>query len=334
MLGGTASLAVRTTAYAVTVWFALTLNFLLPRVAPGDPLDYVIGPEAEVLSDEERAAVLGEFGLDEGWTSQYVAYVAGLFRGELGTSLRYGRPVIQLLRDRLPWTLLLILPAIVLSAVLSVALGVWVASHRGKAREAGTITAVLAFDSVPAFWLGMVAVAVFSVQLGWLPSFGAVPLVPPEGWLGWAPGVAVHLVLPLGTLVLASVGHLFLLARGSVQNALAEDYVVTAHALGVAPRRVLFSHVLPNALLPLYTSVTLSLGGVFGGAVLIETVFAYPGVGRLLYDAVSARDYPLLQGTFLLVVLGVVTANWLADVTYAWVDPRVRRTQRARGTAH
>ncbi len=314
----------RSGQYLLVVWAALTLNFLLPRMAPGDPLDYLIGPEAEILDDGQREAVLAEFGLDRPLPRQYVDYLGGLVVGDLGISLRYGRSVSAILVERIPWTLLILVPSILISTLLATALGTLAASRRGGRADGSLVAVTLMIDSLPAFWIGMVLIAVFAVRLQWLPSFGAVPFDPADGALGQALEIGRRAVLPIATMVIGSLGHTFLLARASVLTALGEDHVLMAHAKGLRPRRVLFGHVLRTALLPVYTSVTLSFGSILGGAVLIETVFAYPGLGRLVFEAVAARDYPLLQGAFVLTALGVIAANWLADATYPRFDPRVR----------
>lgn len=305
------------------MWVTLTLNFLLPRLAPGTPLEYLIGPEAEVLDDAQRAEVLSEFGLDRPIAAQYGAYLVGLTRGDLGVSLRYGRSVSRILLERAPWTLLILVPSLLLSTLIATLLGTWAASRRGGRGDAGLVAGTLLVDSVPAFWIGMVLIAVFAVRLRWFPSFGAQPF-DGVGGVRQLVEIARRTVLPIATLVIGSLGHTFLLARASVLTTLGQDHVLMAHAKGLTPRRVLFGHVLRTALLPVYTSVTLSFGSILGGAVLIETVFAYPGLGRLVFEAVSARDYPLLQGAFLLTALGVILANWIADLTYPLLDPRVR----------
>ncbi len=311
--------------YALVIWAVITLNFALPRLAPGDPLEYVMGGELETLTQDQRQRLQAELGLSGSVLRQYSDYVAGLTRGDLGLSLRYGRPVRDVLAERLPWTLLLAVPAALLSLLLGVVLGAAAALRRGQRRDATLLTVTLVADALPAFWIGMVLLAVFSVRLGWFPSFGATPLVPTADLWSQALQVMRHGALPLTTLVLASLGHTFLLTRGSLSTALDEDYVFMAQAKGLSERAIILRHALPNALLPLYTHFALSLGGLAGGAVLVETVFAYPGVGRLIFEAISARDYPLIQGAFLLVALGVIIANALTDLTYPLIDPRIRR---------
>ncbi len=315
----------RLAQYALVVWIALTLNFALPRLAPGDPLDYVFGQEVNTLTPAQKEQVLRELGLDRPVMEQYVGYFTGIVRGDLGRSIRYRAPVMEVLLDRIRWTLALIVPALILKALIGTVLGAVAAWRRGSSRDLGLLTTMLVLDSMPAFWTGMILISVFAVQLGWLPSFGATPLGANDDPLTLAVEIGRRLVLPVTTITLATVGAVFLLARASMLTTLGEDYVMMAQAKGLSERDVVLRHALRNALLPVYTSLTLSLGVLASGAVVVETVFSYPGLGRVIYEGVLARDYPLLQGAFLLVTVGVVGANLLADLTYPLLDPRVRR---------
>lgn len=310
--------------YGVTLWVALSLNFALPRLAPGDPLEFLIGPELNTLTEAQRGAVTRELGLDRPLIVQYGRYFTSAARGDLGRSIRYGLPVSDVLLDRLRWTLLLLVPALVLSALLGITLGTLAAWRRGRPADAALLMGALAVDGLPAFWIGMVLIAIFVGTLGWLPSFGAVPPDAAPGTLAYAAGIAQRLILPLTTLTLAGFGGTFLLTRAAMLTTLGEDYVPFAEARGVRERGIVFRHALRNALLPVYTSVALSVGALVSGAVVVETVFGWPGLGRVIFDAVAARDYPLLQGAFVFVVLGTVLANLAADLTYPLVDPRVR----------
>ena len=321
--------AVRLAQSALAIWIALTLNFALPRLAPGDPVDYLFGPEVNTLTPGQRQQVRHQLRLDRPVSEQYAGYFAGILRGDLGRSVRFRAPVIDVLADRLPWTLLLIVPALLLKTIIGVSLGAFAAWRRGSGRDIGLLTAMMAIDSMPAFWTGMILISVFAVQLGWLPSFGAMSLAVTASPLTLALGIGRRMILPVTTLTLASVGAVFLLTRASMLTTLGEDYVLMAQARGLPEGRVVFGHALRNALLPVYTSLTLSLGALASGVVVVETVFSYPGLGRVIYEGVLARDYALLQGAFLLVTVGVVGANLLADMTYPLLDPRVRRPGRS-----
>lgn len=318
-------IAARLAQYALVVWIALTLNFALPRLAPGDPLDYLFGPEVNALTSDQRQQVLRELHLDRSTPEQYVHYLAGILQGDLGRSIRFRAPVSEVLSDRLPWTLLLVVPALVLKTTIGIALGAFAAARRGSRRDLGLLAGMLAIESMPAFWTGMMLISLFAVSLGWLPSFGAMPLVGSDGPLVAAFEIGRRMILPVTTITLATVGAVFLLTRAAMFTTLAEDYVLMARAKGLSERRVVLGHALRNALLPVYTNLTLSLGVLASGTVVVETVFSYPGLGRVIYEGVLARDYALVQGAFLLVTLGVVGANLLADLTYPLLDPRVRR---------
>ena len=316
---------IRLAQCAFVIWIALTMNFALPRMAPGEPLDYLIGQEVHTLTPAQKQQVLREFGLDRSVAAQYIGYFAAILSGDFGRSVRFREPVFDVIADRIPWTLLLILPALVLKTIIGTILGALAAARRGSRRELGLLTCMLSLDSMPAFWTGMILISVFAVQLGWLPSFGAMPLAAGGGSLTLALEIGRRMILPVTTITMATIGAVFLLARATMLTTLDEDYVRMARAKGLSERRVILRHALGNALLPVYTGLTLSLGALASGAVVVETVFSYPGLGRVIYEGVLARDYPLLQGAFLLVTVGIVVTNLLTDVTYPLLDPRIRR---------
>jgi len=323
------SIAGRVGQYALVLWAAATLNFALPRLAPGDPVVYVYGGDAQALSEAQLQQLRVTFGLDRSLPEQYAAFWAGLLRGDLGLSVQDSRPVVDVLAERLPWTLALVGTATVLAFLLGSLLGAWSAWRRGSKRDAGTVSGVLALDAMPGFWIGMVLIAVFSVQLGWFPSYGAVALGG-QG-LPWLGEVLLRMALPVTTLVLAGLGGFFLLARAAMVGVLDEPFLRLARAKGLRERRVALVHGLRTALLPVFTNLALAAGALLSGAVVVETVFAYPGLGALIFEAVTARDYPLLQGAFLLTTVGVVGANLLADLVYPLLDPRLRRGRVAVG---
>lgn len=316
--------------YVLVLWVAGTLNFALPRLAPGDPVAYVYGGDAQALSERQLAALRETFGLDRSLAEQYAGFWTGLLRGDLGTSVQDSRPVVDVLAERLPWTVALVGTATALAFVLGSLLGAWAAWRRGSKRDAAVTSAVLALDAMPGFWIAMVAVAVFAVQLGWFPSYGAVALGG-QG-LDAAGEVVSRMVLPVATLALAGIGGFFLLARAAMVGVLDEPFVRLARAKGLRESRVAVVHGLRTALLPVFTNLALAIGALLSGAVVIETVFAYPGLGSLIFEAVTVRDYPLLQGAFLLVTVGIVGANLLADLAYPLLDPRLRRVRAPRGT--
>ncbi|HEX2064892.1 MAG TPA: ABC transporter permease, partial [Acidimicrobiales bacterium] len=304
------------------------INFALPRLAPGDAIDYLLPPEQTgSLTPQQRAQVLAQFGLDEPVPTQFRDYLSGLAQGDLLYSVRYGRPVKDLLAERVGWSALLVGGAVVLSTLIGALLGFRSAWRRGTARDAGVLSGVMLIDSMPSFFVGMLFILVFSVQFELLPIFGALPTVDASGFQLLVE-VGKRLILPLTTLTLAHLGPVYLVSRSALVSELQEDYVFMAEAKGLAERQVR-RHAERNALLPVSTVTLIGLGALVGGAAVVETVFSYPGLGRLIYESVLARDYPVLQGAFLLLAIGVVLANFVNDVIYPLLDPRVRRPQGA-----
>ncbi|ELZ78929.1 MULTISPECIES: ABC transporter permease [Haloferax] len=308
--------------YGATLLAALTVNFALPHLAPGDPLRYVVGQAVADLSAAQRRELLATYGLDQPLHIQYVDYLLGIVRGDLGSSVMFGRPVAAVILEHLPSTLVLVGLTLVVSTLVGTLLGAWSAWNEGSETDAALLTALVAANSTPAFWVGMLFVSVFAFRLGWFPSYGIASVAGTTGVFDTLVDRAMHLALPLATLTLARTGGIYLVARGSVLTTTDADFVRFERAKGLSERAILFRHALPNALLPIYTRFTLQLGTLVGGAVVVETVFSYPGLGMLVYDAALARDYPLLQGAFLVLTVTVIAANVLADLTYPLVDPR------------
>ncbi len=311
--------------YALVVLVAVSLNFAIPRLAPGTPIDYLVPSEqVATITPEQRERVLAQFGLEKPLAEQYWLYLTGIFQGDLGYSTQQGRPVVDMLLERLPWTLVLVGGAITLSLIIGAGAGFLSAARRGGRMEVGGLAFFMFLDSMPPFWIGMLLLVLFSGYLNLLPVFGALPLTGAGGGFGLTFEVAQRLVLPLLTLTLVRAGWLFLVARSSLAGELSEDYIVMAEAKGLSRRRVVLGHGVRNALLPLMTAVAVEAGTVVGGATVVETVFSYPGLGRLIYESVLSRDYPVLQGAFLLLAVGVIAANFLADLLYPIIDPRTR----------
>ncbi len=311
--------------YALVVLVAVSLNFAIPRLAPGTPIDYLVPSEqVATITPEQRERVLAQFGLEKPLAEQYWLYLTGILQGDLGYSTQQGRPVVDMLLERLPWTLVLVGGAITLSLIVGAGAGFLSAARRGGRMEVGGLAFFMFLDSMPPFWIGMLLLVLFSGYLNLLPVFGALPLTGAGGDFGLTFEVAQRLVLPLLTLTLVRAGWLFLVARSSLAGELSEDYIVMAEAKGLSRRRVVLGHGVRNALLPLVTAVAVEAGTVVGGATVVETVFSYPGLGRLIYESVLSRDYPVLQGAFLLLAVGVIAANFLADLLYPIIDPRTR----------
>lgn len=310
--------------YVLVLLVASSLNFMLPRLMPGSPLLNLGGTEPELLSGADRAKLQAEFGLDKPLPLQYLQYISGLLSGNLGYSFQKRLPVAGIILGRIGWTLLLTISALILATLLGILLGTLAGWRRGGKTDLALTSLSVFIESIPSFWLGMTLVAIFSVQLQLFPSFGAVtPWVSKSGW-EWLVDMLLHLALPLTTLTLVSFPSTYLIMRASLSSTLGENYIQVARAKGVSERRLALRHAMPNALLPVATVFTLNLGFAVGGATVIETVFSYPGLGRLLYEAVLSRDYPLIQGVFLVLTVSVVAANMLADLIYPLLDPRVK----------
>ncbi|MCG6862880.1 MAG: ABC transporter permease [Chromatiaceae bacterium] len=293
---------------AVQVVFGVcTLVFLLIHLVPGDPVEAMLGESARPA---DRQALREALGLDQPLFEQYLRYLGGLARLDLGQSFQFQRPVTDLLAERAPPTLELAGAALALALVLAVPLGVLAARNRGGALDSGAMGFSLLGISIPNFWLGPLLILVFSLWLGWTPVSGR------DG--------PVSLILPAVTLGTGLAAVLARMVRSSVLEVLGEDFVRTARAKGLPETAVMWHHALRNAWLPVLTLVGLQLGGLLGGAVITETVFAWPGVGSLLVEAIQNRDYPVVQASVLLVSLAYVLVNTLTDLIYAWVDPRIR----------
>ncbi len=310
--------------YGLVLLITLVINFSLPRLMPGSPLELLAGEDVGRLTTEERQEVMSRHALDQPVHQQFIIYLGQLGQGDLGYSYRQNRPVSTIIWERLPWTLLLTGSALVLSSIIGVIFGTLAAWRRGRFSDVGSMSLFIFLDSMPSFWLGMILVALFGARLRWFPVFGA--RTPFADYTGWAALVDVlhHLALPLLTLTLVTIAGLFLIIRYSTLETLGEQYITVARAKGLPERLIIFRHVLRNAMLPGITVFMLSLGYVVSGTTVIETVFAWPGLGRLMFEAVIQRDYPVLQATFMVVTVCVIIANFVADLLYPLADPRVR----------
>ncbi|KQP54038.1 ABC transporter permease [Agreia sp. Leaf283] len=302
-----------------TIWFAVTVTFLLLRLLPGDPALAVASPN---MTEEARAALLTQYGLDQPLIVQYGLYMWQMLQGNFGVSFTQSVPVMDVLLQRLPWTLLLTFTALVITVLVGIPLGVLAASKRGKVLDKIIQVIGVTGQSIFVPSIGVLLLFVFGLSLKWLPIGGAYDT--DAYGMDWYASVARHLVLPAVSLMLIQLGSYVLTMRSTLIEALGEDYVTLAKANGLPYRRILWKHALRNALLPTTTLIGLQLGFLVGGAVLTETVFAYPGIGRGIYEAVTQLDFPVLQGAFLLLAITVVVANMLTDIVYGFLDPRVK----------
>jgi ABC-type dipeptide/oligopeptide/nickel transport system permease component len=303
----------------VTVFVAVTINFVLFRLAPGNAVSNL--SRVPHATPELRLAIRREFGLDKSKFQQYVIYLKQLGHGNLGVSFQNQQPVSKNLRTELGNTVPMVLLGTVFAVILGTFVGVIAAWRRGTFIEGAGVSSALAFYAMPTHWLGLMLVILFA---GTFPSGGMTNdfLINPTWWEHFK-DVLDHMFLPALTLALVLFGQYALIARSSMLETLGEDYILTARAKGLAPWAIVRKHALRNALLPITTLVALSLGYIVAGAILIETVFSWPGIGRAVYDAVLARDYPMLQGAFLILTISVVFFNLVADLLYFKLDPRI-----------
>lgn len=318
--------------YAITLWATVSLNFLLPRLMPGDPRTIFI-EKIMRRGGEITPAMLNSidiiFGMDDAsmW-SQYVSYWGGILRGDLGvSSSMFPAPVSELIGAALPWTVVLVGTATVISFVLGVTIGAFAGWKRGTAADA-IIPGMTLLQSVPYFWLALIFVSVFSVSLGWFPIIGGYSMrdfpAGPELSLAFIASAVEHALLPALTIVIASVGGWVLGMRNMMVSTLSEDYVVTAEAKGLKKSRIFVWYAGRNAALPSLAGFGITLGFVVAGSIVMEQVFSYPGVGKLLMTAVQDKDFALMQGVFLVITVTVLMANFVMDMIYGFIDPRVR----------
>jgi ABC-type dipeptide/oligopeptide/nickel transport system permease component len=290
-----------------SLWLVLTLVFLMIHIVPGDPVEQMLG---EGAAPGQITELRHSLGLDQPIGRQYVHYLVQLAHGDLGKSLKFGAPVRGVILERYPATLALSFLSLLVCAAIAIPAGVLAAHRRGKTPDRAVGIFTLFGLAFPNFALGPVLILIFSIELGWLPVSGR--------------GSALNYVLPAATLGAALAAILTRMVRGAMLEELSADYVRTARAKGLSASAVLFRHAFRNALIPIITILGLQFGTLLAGTIVTETIFSWPGIGRLTVQAISARDYPLLQGCILVIAVSYVVVNLLTDVLYSFIDPRVR----------
>jgi peptide/nickel transport system permease protein len=309
----------------LTLALIATINFILVRAAPGDPVSVLAGESG--ASDPQFVAQLrAQFGLDQPLGTQLVTYLGKVARFDLGFSYRQQQPVLKLILDRLPATLLLTGTAFMLSLIFGITLGALSARRAGTWVDSLITLFALIFYATPLYWLALMAVLVFTVQLDWLPGFGFMTVGAGLSGFALALDIAKHLLMPALVLALFYMAVYTRMTRAAMLEVIHMDFIKTARAKGLKPHRILRAHVLRNALLPVVTLAGIQAGSMIGGAVLTETVFAWPGIGRLMFDALLQRDYSLLLGSFLITAAMAVLFNLITDLVYTIVDPRIELT--------
>ena len=310
-----------------TLVMVAVLNFILFRVVPGDPATLLLAGSRSGISQAQIQSVRNEWGLDRPlFPDQLVAYMESTVRGDLGYSFKYrGEKVTDLLIQRLPATIVLVGLAQILAIAAGLYLGAIAGWRRGRGVDRVVTNTSLVLYATPYFWLGMVLVLIFSTGLGWFPPSGLFTTgVTAADPVAWIVDGASHLVLPVTAVGLGLLGQYVLVTRAAIGEVLTEDYMVTARAKGLREGQMLARHAFQNGMLPVITLVTLNLGYIVAGTITAEAVFGWPGVGALTVEALNARDYPVLQGIFLLLGTSIVLANMFADIVYGVLDPRVR----------
>lgn len=314
----------------IVLWVIATILFLLFRLAPGNPMAAFIAP---TFNEDQKQALLARFGLDKPLGEQYLLFLGNLLRADFGDSFFQSRPVVQLINGVLPNTLYLTFTSLIVAYIVGVVGGMVLAWQRGKPLEKVGIVFTLMTRAAPEFWIGMILLAIFAFRLRWLPSSGTAnagtiyaselaKLTSADFWR--------HMILPTFTLALYLHGLPLLLMRSNMLEVLDQDFITMGRLAGFSERRLMVRHAARNALLPVLTALTLGIGYSIGGDVVIENVFGWPGLGRLLVQAVSASDYPLAQGAFFIIAVFVVLLNFLADIFYSLLDPRVGASEQAR----
>ncbi|GAA1827628.1 ABC transporter permease [Agromyces salentinus] len=314
--------------YVITFWAAVTINFFIPRIMPGDPVRALIAKNQGRISTDAEAALRTLFGLEKETTlwQQYLDYWGLILRGDLGTSFAYfPTPVADVIAGAIPWTIGLVGIATIISFTIGTVIGSGIGWRRGTWADS-LLPISTFFSAVPYFWLALIAITIFSVTLGWFPASGSYDrsLVPTFSW-EFIGSVIYYGTLPALTIVISSISGWILGMRNMMVTVSSEDYVTVAQAKGVSERTVLFGYAARNAILPQVSSFALSLGFIVGGTLIMEIVFSYQGIGYYLFTAVAAKDYPLMQGIFLVITVAVLFANIVADFVYGVLDPRTRQ---------
>lgn len=300
----------------------IVFNFFLIHLAPGDPIQALVGefPAPESYIAEMRKV----FGLDQPLYIQLLLYLKNILTGDLGFSFYYRQPVLNVILNRVPATLQLMLPALIFSAVIGILLGI-LSARKPYSLADHTVTVFALFGyCVPAFWLGQMLMAAFAIELGWLPSQGIKTVGADLEGFSLVLDRAAHVALPFAALAIRHLAVNARMMRSSMLEVAYEDFVTVARAKGLDEKDVIARHMVPNALMPVVTIIGVDVGFLFTGSVLVETVFGWPGIGRLMYESIVKRDYPVLMGNFLITTALVVVVNLIVDLIYVWLDPRVK----------
>ncbi|SHE97399.1 peptide/nickel transport system permease protein [Caldanaerobius fijiensis DSM 17918] len=314
----------------ITILFSLSVTFVVIHFMPGNPvetlaMDMMRNQGLDYQDAYSKAKALLNYDPDVPLLNQYIKYVAGILRGNLGESMSYRKPVTSVIAGALPWTLFILSISLLVSFVIGISLGMYIAWKRKTIIDPMISVYASIAGSLPDFIVGLILIIIFAVNLKWLPSRGPYDSSVIPGFnSGYIISVIEHAILPISAYVLTSLGSWALTMKGNAISILGEDYIMAAKARGLPDRRIITTYVGRNALLPLITNLAISFGMMFGGSPLIENIFVYPGIGYFLNQAVGRRDYPLMQGMFFMITIAVVLANLIAEILYNVLDPRIR----------
>lgn len=298
------------------------LVFVAIRLVPGDSITSMLGTEAGLLTPQQRQSLAEYFGIDQSWVVQYGRWILGLFHGNLGISVTYGKPVLEVVLARFPLTLELSMLSMVIALLIGMPAGIYAATHKQKASDLVVRIFAMIGQSMPNFVFGLLLIFMLSVWFGMLPTMGTYTAL----WVDPLENLS-QLILPAFTLGFSFAASVTRISRAAMLDVLSEDYVRTARARGVSQRNVIWRHALPNALIPVVTLSGVEFGYLLGGAVLVEQIYALPGLGRMVLDAILQRDYALVQGSVLFIALNFMLVNLFVDMIYVALDPRVRLGQ-------
>jgi peptide/nickel transport system permease protein len=315
--------------YLITFAAVLALNFFLPRAMPGNPISALLGPDSQVslsLDPEIKEQLLKYYQLDLPLYKQYLHYLGETCKGKLGWGIYFQQPVADLIKNRAKWSLFLIIVSSLLSLFIALPLAARSAMHRGKRIDTGLLTSSLILMSIPVFLLAMGVVVIFSVKLNWLPLAGAMSeFSVSSSLISKAKDILWHSLGPLLVLSLSEIPSFYLIGRSSMLDALDQPWMEFAVMRGISKTRVITAYLIPAGLLPVITRLGMHVAFLITNTIFVETVFSYPGLGRLLFQAIQVRDYPVLQGVFLVMTIAVLGANFLVDISYRFLDPRIDR---------
>lgn len=306
----------------ITILVVFTINFVLIHSAPGDPVSILMGKENN--DPALRQALMAKYGLDKPLTEQYFIYMGQVLRGDFGTSIIYNRPVLDMIGEKFMPTVYLVLTAAILALVLGSWMGIYAARHEGSFWDTLFSGLSYVFNAMPAFWLGLMMIILFATVLSLTPSSGMTDPRASHSGIRYALDVAYHMILPTATLVLVDIPLYFRIAKSSVLQVTSEEFITTFRATGMDEQKIFNKYIFRNAILPTITVFGISLAFLITGVALIEIVFAWPGMGRLVLTAISQRDYPTLMGIYLLMSASIAVVMILLDIVYAMFDPRIR----------